>query len=566
MALTKPPLSLLAISPLPSSTNVPKHLMINSSGKLATVSDDTLQPLSVISGTFDKQHGTLTLVQSNMSHIVISGFLTTYQIPQGDKGPKGLDGMDGKDGLNGLDGKPGAKGCPGPVGFDGPQGEQGLQGDTGARGLDGPPGPDGDPGPQGLRGPRGPQGPDGGYGPQGNMGPPGPPGTKGVDIKRMTICVDNLVVIMDDNTVFRVPLCDVKSPTTTYPVITTVPFTPTSPPTTKAPVQPTTTTFATAPPTTATTVSGGTTTSSKPALPSTCDSNVYNGDWRFVPDPPVDGSGYQAIMQAWANKYGTAHLGGPGVSFYAPDNRCAWSLQVYLKALLAQEVPVGTVTESRPLLGYYLNDTVRNPFQCAVYTFNGITTVDGYGCVRPSTDTPTSGFAAGGPFVWKNSATHFPVYFDMTYDPYTAVVVKSALGVWVGWGTPVKAPYQVQGCGGPGWSIHSVSTSFSRSCYGSGVQAVNMLTSGLTMLGQQRPIASAPIQSLCYGLGGSSVNPGRCVQTAMKSGNPVLFNVPSGTTAYTVYYDRSGNGPGAIAFPIPPGGNPQPNYYRFDYS
>lgn len=111
--------------------------------------------IKLVSGIFDTEAGTLSLVMSDDSRITVSGFMTSSNMGIGPTGPTGPQGKQGTNGVNGKDGKRGAEGC------RGPKGDRGIKGDRGATGPTGPSGDTGPTGPAGDTGPTGPAGVDG---------------------------------------------------------------------------------------------------------------------------------------------------------------------------------------------------------------------------------------------------------------------------------------------------------------------------------------------------------------------------------------------------------------------
>jgi len=137
---------------------------------------------TVKSADYDRETGTLKIVNSDSSVILVPGLPTSSNIGVGATGPTGPQGDKGANGRDGKDGRDGAIGCIGPKGDVGPAGPAGGYGGIGPRGPVGPTGPQGPqglPGEKGEIGATGPQGPSGGQGSAGQVGPTGPQGLIG---------------------------------------------------------------------------------------------------------------------------------------------------------------------------------------------------------------------------------------------------------------------------------------------------------------------------------------------------------------------------------------------------
>jgi hypothetical protein len=139
MALTKPPLGMIK----PSSSTEEGDNVVYDGDQLTTHANRESDEAGIAQGLFDVDTGTLRLVRTNGTEVIIPGFMTVSGIgvgPIGATGPagaKGTPGKDGKDGLKGAVGCKGNKGDPGPVG---PIGDVGPLGPTGPMGPPGPPG------------------------------------------------------------------------------------------------------------------------------------------------------------------------------------------------------------------------------------------------------------------------------------------------------------------------------------------------------------------------------------------------------------------------------------------
>jgi hypothetical protein len=150
--LTKIPLEL--INPGNGSAN--DQLLYNGRNLELQSPDDQGLDTQLVSGDYDIETGTLSLVKADRSTVLIRGLLTKSSIGVGATGPTGPAGKAGVNGRNGRDGRRGDTGCqgpkgdPGPAGNTGPAGQNGGFGMTGPRGEPGPPGPTGPAGNDGL--------------------------------------------------------------------------------------------------------------------------------------------------------------------------------------------------------------------------------------------------------------------------------------------------------------------------------------------------------------------------------------------------------------------------------
>nr|DAF93418.1 MAG TPA: putative virion structural protein [Myoviridae sp. ctshb19] len=129
---------------------------------------------------YDRETGTLRLINSDDSVIIIPNLPTSANIGVGATGPTGPQGDKGTNGRDGKDGRDGAAGCIGPKGDVGPAGPAGGYGGIGPRGPVGPTGPQGPQGLPGEKGDVGATGPQGIQGPAGGAGSVGPTGPQGV--------------------------------------------------------------------------------------------------------------------------------------------------------------------------------------------------------------------------------------------------------------------------------------------------------------------------------------------------------------------------------------------------
>ena len=482
----------------------------------------------------------------------------------------------------------------------GPQGPRGLPGNIGLRGLDGPAGINGVIGPSGPRGLYGLQGPNGPTGPPGNPGPPGPPGQVGMAIQSLAVCTDTLIISMADGTTFKVALCKPVAPTT-YP--------PVEAPTTISAV--TTGSGILAEPTTNTISPGAV---PQPiGLPQYLSCNtVFNGVWRYAPDPPTSSADMQAILNPWYMAYGSAL--GDGVVVNA-DGKIMYTWKAYLKSILATTVPKGTLVDIHPICVYgMINDNhdkypIPYPELCVPFELSGsqpesAVLDDGtayFGCTTSGINGPSSPALAPGQFVWANCATPLPVSFCMAYDPVIAVVIQNPNWLdanrpaFIGWGTGVfdttdgvgftnanpDASNMLHGTGpttwngsywsggGLDWGMYAINNATGInvcSCYTGESGIVNIVGQGLADINQY-PIAQCEIGNLCLNYTLGDIEPYYQVYAALTGitstgtptipgptvGNNAAFNtVTPDLIARVVYYDRGGNGPGEIAFPCPP--------------
>ncbi len=139
MSLTKPPLGMIHA---PAQSQVGDQVVYDGD-QLATQTDTQSDEAGISSGLFDTETGTLRLIRTNGTEVIVPGFLTTSGIgigplgPTGPLGAKGTPGKDGKDGLKGPVGCKGPKGDPGPVGPKGDVGPMGPPGSACTGGGDG---------------------------------------------------------------------------------------------------------------------------------------------------------------------------------------------------------------------------------------------------------------------------------------------------------------------------------------------------------------------------------------------------------------------------------------------
>ena len=146
--LTKIPLQLIE----PGNGVANDQLLFNGEELELQSPDDQGQDTQLVSGDYDIETGTLSLVKADRSTVLIRGLLTKSSIGVGATGPTGPQGKAGVNGRNGRDGRRGDTGCQGPKGDPGPAGNTGPEGKNGGFGMTGPTGPQGNPGPTGPPG------------------------------------------------------------------------------------------------------------------------------------------------------------------------------------------------------------------------------------------------------------------------------------------------------------------------------------------------------------------------------------------------------------------------------
>lgn len=137
MAITRPPLTLIQPIGILAAGN---PVRTDGQKLIVTQDIDKTEDITLLSGSYDKNKGILTLLFASGKSIQVSGFLTTTSMGRGERGEPGipgLDGIQGTDGVNGIQGIRGMTGSPGIRGEKGETGEDGRTGDRGEQGADG---------------------------------------------------------------------------------------------------------------------------------------------------------------------------------------------------------------------------------------------------------------------------------------------------------------------------------------------------------------------------------------------------------------------------------------------
>lgn len=146
--LTRVPLQLIE----PGSGQANDVVLFNGSRLELQDPDDNNADTQLVSGDYDVETGTLSLMKADRSTVLIRGLLTKGSIGVGPTGPTGPQGKPGVNGRNGKDGRRGDTGCVGPKGDPGPAGNTGPAGQAGGPGTLGATGPTGPTGGKGEAG------------------------------------------------------------------------------------------------------------------------------------------------------------------------------------------------------------------------------------------------------------------------------------------------------------------------------------------------------------------------------------------------------------------------------